>query len=119
MTTFNVQFEVPDEVTLEQLHEDLCLVLHEGAATTISIIDIGHPVAEPICGTLVDIVEWDNRDPSVTWLWIDDVRYISVDPVEVVENMIENCCSWFDEETDITCKELEDFVALMKRAIDP
>ena len=119
MTIYNVQFEVPDDVTKEQLHEDLIQSIRVGEWSRIDFVDIGLPVEEPTYQTNVDIKEWDNRDPSETWLWIDKHRYISVDPVEMIENMIENCCSWFDDETDVTCKELESFVALLKRAIDP
>ncbi len=119
MTTYNIQIEVSDGTTVEQLHEDLCLVIHEEHIPELVYLDIGHPVEEPEHRTNVPITEWDNRDPSETWLWIDQHRYVCVDPVEMIENMIENCCNWFDEETDVPCKELEDFVTRLKGAIDP
>ncbi len=43
MTKFNVQFEVPDGTEPEAIHEDLCQVLHEGAAVTVPYIDVGYP----------------------------------------------------------------------------
>lgn len=36
----------------------------------------------------------DNRDQGTTWIWIDDIRttpYVEVNPIELYENMIENC----------------------------
>ena len=42
MTTYTVtvQFEVPDDVPADGVHEDLCLVLHEGAVSTVAYSDI-------------------------------------------------------------------------------
>ncbi len=41
-------------------------------------------------GTRVDLV--DNRDARTTWLWIDgETRFIEVDPIDLLVNMIENC----------------------------
>ncbi len=92
--TFNVRFEVPFEVTEEQLHEDLCKTLHENQGPTIAYIDVGFPVEEPevlVYPTRVPITEWDNRDPSETWLFMDNLRYIEVRPYDVMRNMIDNC----------------------------
>ena len=69
--------------------------------------------------TNVTVTEVDNRDPSTTWLWISKTEYVEISPVDLIENMIENCCNWFDEETDVPCKELEDFIVRLKSAIDP
>lgn len=43
MTTYNIQLEVPDDVTPEQLHENLCLVIYEGAVPDLAYTDIGFP----------------------------------------------------------------------------
>lgn len=88
---FNVQFEVLEGITDGQIHEDLCQVLHEGAVSQVAYVDVGLPEEEPTYNTNVAITEWDNRDPSTTWLWIDKVRYIEVRPYDVMRNMIHNC----------------------------
>lgn len=38
----------------------------------------------------VEVKEVDNRDFRTTWLWIDDDHYIEVDPLELLENAIDN-----------------------------
>ncbi len=114
---FNVQFEVPFEVTDEQLHEDLCKTLHEDQGTTIGYINIGLPDEEPTYNTNVAITEWDNRDPATTWLWIDKVRYIEVNPVELIANMVENCHVGMVEFEDVTEDQLNHAVSILKRAI--
>ncbi len=116
MTMFNVQLEVPDGTTKEQLHEDLCLTIHEGAVASIQYVDVGFPVEEPTYRTIVDVIEWDNRDPSVTWLWIDKVRYISVNPYDMIENMVENCRPWIIEEEGVDAIDLERALEVLKRA---
>ena len=116
MTTFNVQLEVPDGTTPEQLHEDLCLMVHEDGTASIQYVDVGFPIEEPTYRTHVDIAEWDNRDPSETWLWIDKVRYISVDPFDMIENMVENCRQWIIEEEGVNADELDNALAVLKRA---
>jgi len=103
-------------VTAEQFHEDLCLTIHEGAQGQVAVADIGFPEAEPEHQTIVDITEWDNRDTGVTWLWIDKVRYVSVNPFDLIENMVENCLPWIQDETDVTVAEVEQALAVLKRA---
>lgn len=39
----------------------------------------------------IPVVQVDNRDSRTTWLWTSDWEYVEVDPVELIENMIENC----------------------------
>lgn len=57
----------------------------------------------------------DNRDPATTWLWITD-DYVEVNPFELIENMVENCRPWILEEVGIDPKELDDALAVLKRA---
>ncbi len=114
---FNVQFEVLEDVTDGQLHEDLCLTLHEGQATDMKyVVDIGLPEMEPTFPVHVDIAEWDNRDTAETWLWIDKVRYVSVNPFDMIENMVENCLPWITDNEGVTAEELEDALKILKRA---
>ena len=44
----------------------------------------------------VEVTELDNRDTRTTWLWIGD-DYIEVDPVELIQNVIENCTHWLKD----------------------
>ena len=37
-----------------------------------------------------DVQDVDNRDQRTTWLWITQ-DYVEVDPIDLMENMIENC----------------------------
>ena len=115
---FNVQFEVSDEdiVTVGDLHEDLCRVLHEGQPTTISWVDIGLPEQEPEYHVNVAISEWDNRDTATTWLWIDKVRYVEVNPYDMIENMVENGLDWITDEIGISVEEVEQALKVLKRA---
>jgi chemotaxis protein histidine kinase CheA len=39
----------------------------------------------------VTILSTDNRDFRTTWLWIDNKRYVEVDPLDLLKNAIENC----------------------------
>ena len=66
--------------------------------------------------TRVPIVTWDNRDPGETWLWYDEIHYISVSPFEMIENMIENCKPWIVEEVGVSEDELEKAMQVLARA---
>ena len=63
-----------------------------------------------------DIETIDNRDPSTTWIWIGTGDYVEVNPFELIENMVENCRQWIIEEEGIDPKELDDALAVLKRA---
>ncbi len=36
------------------------------------------------------VVEVDNRDSRTTWLWIGVSDYVEIDPIDLLENMLEN-----------------------------
>ncbi len=113
---FNVQFEVLEDVTMGQLHEDLCTVLHEHRVSTIPYVDIGLPEEEPTYNVNVGPPTWDNRDMGETWLWVDKVRYVSVNPYDMIENAVENCLDWIVDEEGVTVEEVEGALAVLKRA---
>ena len=58
----------------------------------------------------------DNRDPSATWLWISKSDYVEIKPLDLVENMVENCLPWILEETDVDEVDLMNALAVLKRA---
>lgn len=62
-----------------------------------------------------DVQSIDNRDPNETWLWIGD-DYVSVSPYELIENMVENCRDWIIKEEGIKADELDNALAVLKRA---
>jgi len=64
--------------------------------------------------TWIPVVLVDNRDPRCTWLWISDHEYVEVDPVDLVENMVENCTPWYEEEAGIDPTELQRAVDVFK-----
>jgi len=39
----------------------------------------------------VPIKSVDNRDERTTWLWLNELQYVEVDPVDIYNNMLENC----------------------------
>ncbi len=64
----------------------------------------------------VDIRTWDNRDMGETWLWIDTVRYVKVNPFDMIENAVENCMDWIVEEEGLTEDEVNKALAVLKQA---
>ncbi|MEE8599428.1 MAG: hypothetical protein V3S69_08010 [Dehalococcoidales bacterium] len=63
----------------------------------------------------VPITETDNRDSGTTWLWISWEDYIEVNPVELINNVIENCEPWLTEEAGITPEELKQVQDILAR----
>ena len=64
--------------------------------------------------------EVDNRDNRTTWLWIGGYghQYIEIDPVDLVENMIENVQGYIEDpetETDVTMTELQGALQILRR----
>ncbi len=66
----------------------------------------------------------DNRDSRTTWLWINgDTEYIEIDPVDLIQNMVENCAhvitdpTLIDGETEIpvTADELNEALSILRR----
>ena len=61
----------------------------------------------------------DNRDSRTTWLWINgDTEYIEVDPVDLIENMIENCTQVITDpeyKGDVTSDELQTALSILQR----
>lgn len=52
--------------------------------------------------------EFDNRDPNTTWIWINDNEYVEINIAELVDNMIQNCMGYYEQEEGITLGELKD-----------
>lgn len=48
-------------------------------------------VTDVLAAREVEVVRVDNRDERTTWLWINEQMYVEVDPVDLYENMKENC----------------------------
>ena len=62
----------------------------------------------------------DNRDPGTTWIWLEGTGdYVEVSPVELVENMIENCREWILAEQGVTEEALESALKTLRQAVDP
>ncbi len=70
-----------------------------------------------------EVTEVDNRDSRTTWLWISPQQYVEVDPIELIQNMIENCAHVItdpeihDEATEIpvTADELNEALEVLLR----
>ena len=72
-------------------------------------------------------IEIDNRDSRTTWLWIGGYgnEYLEVDPVELIENMIENCAHVITDheiyllvdgaENQVTAEELQTALQILQR----
>lgn len=37
------------------------------------------------------VKELDNRDHNTTWVWTGENNFVEVNPVELFQNMVENC----------------------------
>lgn len=70
-----------------------------------------------------EVTEVDNRDSRTTWLWISNEQYIEVDPIELIQNMVENCAhvitdpTLHDGETEdpVTADELNEALSILLR----
>lgn len=56
----------------------------------------------------VPIENTDNRDFRTTWLWLDGSRYIEVDPIDLVQNAVENLPEEEQEHYSGLLKNLKD-----------
>ena len=63
-----------------------------------------------------EVTEVDNRDASETWLWLGRRDRVEVDPVDLVENMIENNRQWIIEEEGVDAIDLERALEVLNKA---
>jgi hypothetical protein len=64
---------------------------------------------------MIKVDEVDNRDSRTTWLWIGN-DYVEVDPVDLIENMLENCSEWYKEEGGLDQEDLDRVLFILKSA---
>ncbi len=73
-------------------------------------------------GTIPERLDYslDNRDPGETWLQLEGTGdYVSVEPFEIMTNMIENCEHWLFEAEQgpkMNREEVVDAVQVLARA---
>jgi hypothetical protein len=60
--------------------------------------------------------EVDNRDQRTTWLWIGGYgnQYLEVDPIELIENMVENCIDDENPEPQVTKEQVEEALRVLR-----
>lgn len=51
---------------------------------------IDHGTVENGLSRSIEVQCVDNRDFRTTWVWIDDNKYVEIDPLDLVRNAIEN-----------------------------
>jgi len=56
----------------------------------------------------VKVESVDNRDFRTTWLWLDGSHYVEVDPIDLVENAVENLPEEEQEHYSGLLKNLKD-----------
>ncbi len=81
-----------------------------------SCIDIPAECYGGVLRNRQEVVQVDNRDPGATWLWLSLSDFVEIDPVDLVENMIENCRQWIIEEAGVDAIDLERALKVLKRA---
>ena len=65
--------------------------------------------------TELHVKQLDNRDSRTTWLWLDSLMYIEVDPVDLMRNMIENC---YNEDMEFLFEQFERFLDKVEEETD-
>lgn len=64
--------------------------------------------ADPETTKHVKVESVDNRDFRTTWLWLDGSHYVEVDPIDLVENAVENLPEEEQEHYSGLLKNLKD-----------
>ena len=55
-----------------------------------SVVDIPDECYDGVMRRHRPVIEVDNRDSRTTWLWINQTEYVEIDPVALMNNMLEN-----------------------------
>ena len=108
--TITISYKVQDDEFVESFNEFI-----DNVASMVNHTPYDVDVRDPTMRTSVPVTEVDNRDNRTTWLWINESQYVEIDPVDLVENMIDNCAEWY-KESGVEREDLDDALNVLKSA---